>query len=482
MLGKGATSVVYLVEKTGSKRRYAVKTSACDKEKLRREASLLNQLHHPGIPAAVEFLEDETNGFLIMEYVNGKSIGQRMRAGEQFSGREILKTGIAVSKILCHLHAQCPPVFYRDLKPDNVMITKQGKIFLVDFGSAGTEEKGVEVRYGTRGYAAPEQYDGKCNARSDLYALGALLVAMTKHAKKQPKKSLQRVLEKCMRKEPGERYVSAREVKKALQRLERKQEGRKMAEVFIVILFLTGGAVAADNRLRSESFLAADKWEEQGELWFCGNPVVKGSLPNYRKAQEAFSKAEHLSHAGWIEQELVEYCLADDAARKEKKLEWLLAELYCDTKKMEEKEKRCRRYLAIAGMYFSFSEELSRENGINAVAKGIEVLEKAAGEEMNDSWNIVIWQRLADACYLGGKSGEGELEQNWCRTSYQYYERLILSDTENENRRKNLLRAAELALLLETPEKAEQYLQKAAEFPGMEENVFYQQIRKRIVK
>ena len=126
MLGKGATSVVYLVEKTGSKRRYAVKTSACDKEKLRREASLLNQLHHPGIPAAVEFLEDETNGFLIMEYVNGKSIGQRMRAGEQFSGREILKTGIAVSKILCHLHAQCPPVFYRDLKPDNVMITKQG--------------------------------------------------------------------------------------------------------------------------------------------------------------------------------------------------------------------------------------------------------------------------------------------------------------------------------------------------------------------
>ena len=100
-----------------------------------------------------------------MEAVNGKSIGQRMRKGERFSSREILKTGIALSGILCYLHAQNPPVFYRDLKPDNVMITERGEIYLVDFGAAGTEETGVEVRYGTRGYAAPEQYDGKCDAR-----------------------------------------------------------------------------------------------------------------------------------------------------------------------------------------------------------------------------------------------------------------------------------------------------------------------------
>ena len=90
-----------------------------------------------------------------MEAVNGKSIGQRMRKGERFSSREILKTGIALSGILCYLHAQNPPVFYRDLKPDNVMITERGEIYLVDFGAAGTEETGVEVRYGTRGYAAP---------------------------------------------------------------------------------------------------------------------------------------------------------------------------------------------------------------------------------------------------------------------------------------------------------------------------------------
>lgn len=478
VLGRGATSVVYLAEKTGSGKRYAVKVSICDREKLRREAFLLQKFSYPGIPCAVELLESGIKSFLVMEAVNGKSIGQRMRKGERFSSREILKTGIALSGILCYLHAQNPPVFYRDLKPDNVMITERGEIYLVDFGAAGTEKTGVEVRYGTRGYAAPEQYDGKCDARSDLYALGALLAAMAKHAKKRQKRGLWRVMEKCMQKKPEERYASAREVKKALRRLERKQKGRKTLRIFAVFAFLTGGAAAVASRMPWGQFPAADEWEEQGDLWFCGNPVEEGSLPNYQKAREAFLKADHLSQAGRVEQELVEYCLADDAAREKMQMEPLLAEFYDDTQQEPEKEKRCRRYLAVAGMYFSFSEELARENDTDAMRKGIEVLEKAAGENMEGQWEAVIWQRLADACYLGGKSGDGEREQDWCQESFLYYERLLCS-RQDGNRRKNLLRAAELALQFDMQEKTEQYLNEAAEIPGMEEDIFYQQIRKR---
>lgn len=479
VLGRGATSVVYLTEETDSGKRYAVKISAYDREKLRREALLLQQFSYPGIPCAVELLESETKSFLVMEVVNGKSIGQRMREGERFSSREILRTGIALSGILCYLHTQHPPVFYRDLKPDNVMITERGKIRLVDFGSAGTEETGVEVRYGTRGYAAPEQYEGKCDARSDLYALGALLAAMAKHAEKRQKRGLWRVLEKCMQKNPEERYASAGEVKKALRRLERKRKGRKTLRIFMIFAFLLGGAAASVNRLTWEKVPATDEWEEKGDLWFCGNPAEEGSLPNYQKAQEAFTQAEHLSQVGHVEQELVEYCLADDAAREKMRLEPLLAELWEDTQQESEKEKRCRRYLAIAGMYFSFSEELVRENGTDALQKGIEVLEMVADENMEGPWETVIWQRLADAYYLGGKSGDEEREQDWCRESFFYYEQLLLHNRQDGNRRKNLLRAAELALQFEMPEKTEQYLNKAAEIPGMEEDIFYQQIRKR---
>ena len=152
-------------------------------------------------------------------------------------------------------------------------------------------------------------------------------------------------------------------------------------------------------------------------------------------------------------------------------MEPLLAEFYDDTQQEPEKEKRCRRYLAVAGMYFSFSEELARENDTDAMRKGIEVLEKAAGENMEGQWEAVIWQRLADACYLGGKSGDGEREQDWCQESFLYYERLLCS-RQDGNRRKNLLRAAELALQFDMQEKAEQYLNEAAEIPGMEEDIF----------
>ena len=482
VLGRGATSVVYHAEEVPSGKQYAVKVSGSDRdrEKLRREALFLQQMHHPGIPAAAELLLDDEKTFLVMEYVNGKSIGQRMREGEQFSCRQILKIGIVLSEILRYLHAQHPPVFYRDLKPDNVMMTEQEKICLVDFGSAGTEEMGVEVRYGTRGYAAPEQYEGKCDARSDIYALGALLAAMTGHAKGRTRKDLQRVLAKCMRKKPEERYSSAKKVKRALRRLERKRRGRKMAGIFAVLFFLAVGGIAAlENRMQGELFSMTDKWEEQGDLWFCGNPAEEGSLPNYQRAKEAFGQAEHLGRTGCVEQELVEYCLADDTVRREKKLGPLLAELYEDTQEEPKREHRCRRYLAIAGMYFSFSEELAREDETNAVQKGIEVLEKAAGETIEDLWEPIIWQRLADACYLGGRSGDGTLEQDWCRESFFYYERLLSLETENGNQRKNLLRGAELALQFESLEKAEQYLNEAAELPGMKEDVFYQQIRKR---
>ena len=123
-------------------------------------------------------------------------------------------------------------------------------------------------------------------------------------------------------------------------------------------------------------------------------------------------------------------------------------------------------------------EVYSGHNVIKAFNREAAVLEKAAAENMEGQWETVIWQRLADACYLGGKSGDGEREQDWCQESFLYYERLLYS-RQDGNRRKNLLRAAELALQFDMQEKAEQYLNEAAEILGMEEDIFYQQIRKR---
>lgn len=494
--GKGATATVYLAEEISTGRQWAIKEVTGEEEKLRREAALLQKLRHSGIPAIKELFFTEEKGYLVMEYIDGKTIGQRMREGKLFSEKEILKTGIKISQILCFFQKQKPPVFYRDLKPDNVMISETGDIYLVDFGSAGPEQAGAEVRYGTRGYAAPEQYEGKCDARSDIYSLGALLESMADHAEKQQKKDLFRVIAKCSREEPEKRYPSGKKVKRALKYLKRKKRCRKMVSLAFIIFLLAKAAVWT-NPGKFPMTLQKDAWEEKGDLWFCGNPVEKDRLPNYQKALEAFKKAEKLSRTGDVECRLVNYYLADESTRNEMQLESLLTEFLATVREEPEREKRYRRYLAIAGMYFGFSEELNRECGINGLQKGIEVLEEIAEEEKaeekkeneskeekrkekeQDPWKRMIWQKLADACYLGEKSGNGEQEQRWCRESLSYYERLLfLKENTEERKQKNLLRAAELALQLGMREKAERYLDQALEFSEMREDAFYQKIRK----
>ena len=96
---------------------------------------------------------------------------------------------------------------------------------------------------------------------------------------------------------------------------------------------------------------------------------------------------------------------------------------------------------------------------------------------MEGQWETVIWQRLADACYLGGNPGMGK------RTGLVPGEFSLLRTASVQQTgwkpAENLLRAAELALQFDMQEKAEQYLNEAAEIPGMEEDIFYQQIRKR---
>ena len=127
----------------------------------------------------MELLESGTKSFLVMEAVNGKSIGQRMRKGERFSSREILKTGIALSGILCYLHAQNPPVFYRDLKPENIRIRVDGRAGILDLGCLWNREQDWSGA-GNRSFSAPEQFvpweiPGE---ESDVYAVGRLLAVM----------------------------------------------------------------------------------------------------------------------------------------------------------------------------------------------------------------------------------------------------------------------------------------------------------------
>ena len=104
-----------------------------------------------------------------MEYIKGQSLGELLRSGKRFSLREILALGKEIARVLEYLHSRKPSVCYGDLKPDNLMFSETGHLYLIDLGSAMFDHgKRKQICEGTKGYAAPEQYQGYLRPGSDI--------------------------------------------------------------------------------------------------------------------------------------------------------------------------------------------------------------------------------------------------------------------------------------------------------------------------
>ena len=195
-IGGGGMGVVYLAEDTRlSGRRCAVKEMspaalppqdrAWATGAFRQEAQMLANLDHPGLTAVTDFFFEVGNWYLVMDFVVGETLGDRLdrSANRRLSLREALGITRQLCTVLDYLHGQRPPVVFRDLKPGNVMLTPDDKVKLIDFGIARFFKPGRSrdtVNLGTPGYAAPEQYGGKgqTDPRSDIYSLGVLLHEM----------------------------------------------------------------------------------------------------------------------------------------------------------------------------------------------------------------------------------------------------------------------------------------------------------------
>jgi len=144
------------------------------------EANLLASLNHPNLTKVVDYFEEEGKHYLIMDYIEGKTFAEMLAAREKpFSEEEVVNWATQLCDVLDYLHSQTPPIIFRDLKPDNVMLDKDGQIKLIDFGIARLFKPGKKrdtASFGTSGYSPPEQYGkGQTDIRSDIFALGATL-------------------------------------------------------------------------------------------------------------------------------------------------------------------------------------------------------------------------------------------------------------------------------------------------------------------
>jgi eukaryotic-like serine/threonine-protein kinase len=208
-----------------------------------REARILASMRHPGLPHVQDYFVIEGQGqYLVMDYIEGEDLRQRMERTGPLPERDAILIGISVLDALYHLHNRTPPVIHRDIKPGNIKVTPQGSAVLVDFGLAKFLQPGQATQTGARamtpGYSPPEQYGtSRTDARSDIYSLGATLYAaitgtipedglnrmagkaeLTSIHKLRPKvnRRLVEIIEEAMEIEPDDRYQSAEDFRKAL--------------------------------------------------------------------------------------------------------------------------------------------------------------------------------------------------------------------------------------------------------------------------
>lgn len=189
VLGRGSFGTTYAADDSRSGARVAIKELDLRRvddwkavELFEREAKVLAALDHPQIPDYIDFvpIAASHSAYLVQELAPGRSLGDRLDAGEHFSEAEIRDLARQLLDILVYLGDRRPPVVHRDIKPGNVLVDDDGRCYLVDFGSV---RDAVEARAGggstvagTFGYMAPEQLHGATHPSSDLYGLGMTLV------------------------------------------------------------------------------------------------------------------------------------------------------------------------------------------------------------------------------------------------------------------------------------------------------------------
>ena len=151
--------------------------------RFQREAEIGKKLHHPNILHFID-VPDQSRPYIVMEYLEGRSLADMMNEIRPFPVADAVQIASRICDALAHMHEN--QIIHRDLKPQNVMICKDGTLRIIDFGIAKSMEArrltfaGFTSTMGTPDYMAPEQVKGRRgDARTDIYALGAMLYEMT---------------------------------------------------------------------------------------------------------------------------------------------------------------------------------------------------------------------------------------------------------------------------------------------------------------
>lgn len=204
------------------------------------EARILGMLHHPGIPALHDyFVLHHMFGCLIMDFIEGTSLEEVAKQTDgALSPDRVVAWMLKTCDIVAYLHGCDVSTVFRDIQPRNLMLGSEDHITLASVGVA-TDYNLTEIddNVGTRGFAAPEMYEGRVDTRTDIFAMGATMHALLTNTdpccrvpftfseypicalNAQARPELEAVVMRCLEWQPDKRYQSVLELKTALSGL-----------------------------------------------------------------------------------------------------------------------------------------------------------------------------------------------------------------------------------------------------------------------
>lgn len=291
-IGRGGMSVVYLAMDKRLNKQWAVKEirkkgSGKNDEivvnSLLAEANLMKRLDHPALPRIVDIIDNGTTIYVIMDYIEGESLDKVLNEYGAQPEEQVIGWAKQLCDALAYLHAQKPPIIYRDMKPANVMLKPEGNIKIIDFGIAREykEQKLADTTVlGTKGYAPPEQYSGQTDARSDIFALGMTMhhlltgvdprngeaYAPVRQWNPELSEGIEIIIDRCVEPAPENRYQSCADLLYDLEHPElitkgfKKKQKRKLlsfAVPFGIAILMTISGIAlhiAATRVNNQDY------------------------------------------------------------------------------------------------------------------------------------------------------------------------------------------------------------------------------------
>lgn len=275
-IGQGGMSIVYVAMDNRLNKQWAVKELKNDGSQsvemqlkgIEREANILKKVDHPVLPRIVDIIDKDGTVYVVMDYIQGLALDRILKEEGAQPQENVIEWAKQLASALDYLHSLNPPIIYRDMKPSNIMLQPDGRVKLIDFGTA--KEYKIEniadtTALGTRGYAAPEQFGDeqghgiyKTDARTDIYCLGATIyhIVTGKNPGEPPYEmrpirewnpalsgGLEKIILKCIQPNPEDRYQNCSELIYALEHYNELDSGHRKKQAGRLLLW--SGTVAA---------------------------------------------------------------------------------------------------------------------------------------------------------------------------------------------------------------------------------------------